>query len=85
MTPLKTLMLRVDLFAGTTVGDAAQELCLLAERVGALCVAALCVADFNGVKLWARPGDDPLLLAASYDREIQRPATIYRIAQAREA
>lgn len=76
--PLATLKLRVELFAGTDVRDASHELCQLADRIG-----ALVEADFNGVKLWARPGDDYLLLAAAYDVEIQRPGHLHRIAQAR--
>lgn len=76
---LTTLKLRVDLFAGTDISDAAHELCQLAGRVG-----ALVEADFNGINLWARPGDDSLLLVASYHEEIQRPRHLYRIAQARK-
>lgn len=78
MKTLTTMKLSVDLFAGVTVNDAAHELCQLAERIG-----ILCEANFNGVKLWARPGDDALLLAAAYDREIERPGHLHRIAQGR--
>lgn len=76
---LKTLRLQVELFAGTDITDAAQELCQLSGRVG-----ALIEADFNGVKLWARPGDDAALLVASYHEEIKRPGNVYRIAQGRK-
>lgn len=75
--PLKTMTLEVRLFAGVGVRDACVELCQLADRVN-----ALCEADFNGVKLWARPGDNPLRLADAWDEQMKRPASIHRIAQA---
>jgi hypothetical protein len=75
---LKTLTLKVELFAGTDVRDAANDLCQLADRVG-----TLCEADFNGVKLWARPGDNPLRLADSYFEQLKRPAGHFKVAQDR--
>lgn len=74
---LKSFNLKVELFAGIRVDEAAADLCELANRIG-----VRCEADFNGVKLWARPGDDPQRLAASWDEQIKRPAHLYRIAQA---
>lgn len=78
MELLKTITLRLELFAGTDVRDAASDLCQLADRIG-----VLCEADFNGVKLWARPGDNPLRLVDDFHKQIQRPAAHIKIAQAR--
>ena len=79
MEPLKTFVLRVELFAGTDVSDAASELCQLADRIGAHCEAM-----FNGVKLWARPGDNPLRLTEAYHTQLLSKST-HKIAQARDA
>jgi hypothetical protein len=72
----RTLTLRVDSFAGTTIEDAARDLCRLSNRVG-----ILCELQFNDVKLWARPGDDEHKLVASYKRQIGSKFT-HKIAQA---
>ena len=77
MELLRTLTLKLELFAGTDVRDAASDLCQLADRIG-----VLCEADFNGVKLWARPGDNPLRLVESYHEALKKP-TPHKIAQAR--
>lgn len=74
---LKSFNLKVELFAGIHVNEAAADLCELANRIG-----VRCEADFNGVKLWARPGDDPARLAESWDEQMKQPANLYRIAQA---
>ena len=76
MELLKTLTLKLELFAGTDVRDAASDLCQLADRIG-----VLCEADFNGVKLWARPGDNPLRLADAYHTQLHSKST-HKIAQA---
>lgn len=78
MELLKTLTLKLELFAGTDVRDAANDLCQLADRIG-----VLCEADFNGVKLWARPGSNPLRLVESYHEQLKRPAGHFKIAQDR--
>lgn len=72
-----TLRLKVEAFAGSDIADAARDLCDLAEQTG-----VLCECDFNGVSVWARPGDDPVSLAAAYDEQIKLPAGRYKIAQA---
>jgi hypothetical protein len=77
MTDDMTLTLRVSAFAGCSVEDTARDLCALAGRVG-----ILCEVQFNDVKLWARQGDSPELLAADYYRQIQSTRT-HKIAQAR--
>jgi hypothetical protein len=59
--PDRTLALRVDAFGGCGVEDCARDLCALANRVG-----ILCELQFNDVKLWAWPGQDPAALVASY-------------------
>lgn len=74
---LKSFNLSVDLFAGIHVDEAAADLCELANRIG-----VRCVGDFNGVKLWARPGDDPARLVESWYEQMKRPAALHRIAQA---
>ena len=74
---LKSFNLKVELFAGIGIDEATADLCELASRLG-----VRCEADFNGVKLWARPGDDPQRLADSWGEEMKRPANLYRIAQA---
>lgn len=79
MQLLKSLTLNLDLFAGVDITDAASDLCQLSSRVG-----VLCVADFNGVKLWARPGDNPLHLVDAYHTQLQSKFT-HKIAQARDA
>lgn len=78
MNFLHSLTLKVELFAGTDIRSASCDLCELAERIG-----ALVEADFNGVKLWARPGDNPLRLADAYDIQIRSKLT-HKIAQARD-
>jgi hypothetical protein len=78
MELLKTMTLKVELLAGTDVRDAACELCQLADRIG-----VLCEANFNGVKLWARPGDNPLRLAEAFHEQMKRPAHSIKIAQSR--
>lgn len=63
MELLKTLKMQVEIFAGADVLNAACDMCILANRTG-----ALIEADFNGVKLWARPDDNPLKLAEAYNK-----------------
>lgn len=77
MEMLKTFVVRVELFAGVSIEDAAAEMCQLASRIG-----VRVEARFNGVTLWARPGDDAVKLAKAYHIEIQRAPNLYKIAQA---
>ena len=79
MEMLKTFTLKVEPIAGTDVRDVASELVQLAERIG-----VLCEANFNGVKLWARPGDNPLRLADAYHEQLQSNLP-HKIAQAERA
>ena len=76
MEMLKTFLLRVEPFAGSDITSVATELCQLADRVGVRCEAA-----FNDVKLWARPGDNPLRLVDAYHEAVKRPG-MHNIAQA---
>ena len=78
MELLRNLTLKVELFAGTDVRDAACDLCTMANRVG-----ILVEAKFNDVKLWARPGDNPLELVDAYYKQLNSAST-YKIAQARD-
>ena len=80
MELLKSMTLKMELFAGVDIDAAASDLCRLADRIG-----VLCEAEFNGVKLWARPGDNPLRLVDSFHAQLKRPAGHYKIAQARDA
>lgn len=79
MELLRSLTLKVELFAGTDVRDAACDMCMLSNRTG-----AMIEADFNGVKLWARPDDNPLKLVDAYHKQLNGKST-YKIAQARDA
>lgn len=76
MEMLKTFTLKLELFAGTDVSDAASEMCQFADRIGVRCEAM-----FNGVKLWARPGDNPLRLVDAYHEQLQSKSQ-HKIAQA---
>jgi len=76
MEMLKTFVLQVEPFAGRDIKDVAVELCQLADRVG-----VRCEAGFNGVKLWARPGDNPLRLVDAFHAELKKPGA-HKIAQA---
>lgn len=48
MDMLRTLTLKVELFVGTNIRDAACDLCELSN-----CIGVMIEADFNSVKLWA--------------------------------
>lgn len=76
MEMLKTFVLQVEPFAGSDIQAVSMELCQLADRVGVRCEAA-----FNGVKLWARPGDNPLRLVDAFHAELKKPGA-HKIAQA---
>ena len=76
MEMLKTFVLQVEPFAGSDIKDVSVELCQLAGRVG-----VRCEARFNGEKLWARPGDNPLRLVEAFHAELQKPCG-HKIAQA---
>ena len=54
-----------------------HALCQLADRVG-----MRCEAGFNGVKMWARPGDNPARLVEAFYEQLKLPAQHYKIAQA---
>jgi len=76
MEMLKTFVLQVEPFAGSDIQAVSMELCQLADRVG-----VRCEAGFNGVKLWARPGDNPLRLVDAFHAELKKPGA-HKIAQA---
>lgn len=76
MERLKTFVLQVELFAGSKINDVSVALCQLAGLVG-----VRCEARFNGVKLLARPGDNPLRLVEAFHAELQNPCA-HKIAQA---
>lgn len=74
---LKTFNLSVRPFAGSDITDVCIELCELANRIG-----VRCEAEFNGVNLWARPGDDPAQLVNAFYEQIRLADHLYKIAQA---
>lgn len=76
MKLLKNLVLKVELFDGADVHDAACDLCMLAKRVG-----VLVEADFNGVKLLARPDDSSVRLVRAYHEQLKNKCPV-KIAQA---
>lgn len=76
MEMLKTFVLRLEPFAGTDVRDVASEMCQLADRIGVRCEVM-----FNGVKLWARPGDNPLRLVDAFHEQLKSKHQ-HKIAQA---
>lgn len=76
--PLKTIIFKIELFVGTDIKSASDDLCELSNRIG-----VLCEADFNGVKLWARPGDNPAILVEAYHEQLRLPEGRYKIAQCR--
>jgi hypothetical protein len=78
MELLRSLTLKVELSVGTGIRDAACDLCALANRIG-----TLVEADFNGVKLWAWPDDNPLKLAEAYRKKLPSECQ-HKIAQARD-
>ena len=61
MEHLRSITLKVELSAGSDIREACCDICELAGRVG-----CLVEANFNGVLLWARKGDNPLTLADKY-------------------
>ena len=63
----QAVYLRVGLFAGTDILDAAKELTRLANFLGITVEAA-----FNGVLLMVRPGDDIGRLVRNYRAELDR-------------
>lgn len=72
------LIVQVDLFAGTDIGDAAFALCELANKVD-----ELVETKFNDVTLWARPRDNPYDLVKAYEKVVTSPYT-FKIAQAKD-
>lgn len=61
MRDLRSIILPVELLAGTDIRDACCDICELANRVG--CTVE---GNFNGVKLWACEGGNPLTLMGRY-------------------
>jgi hypothetical protein len=55
------LMLPVELFAGSDIGDVAKEMCRVATLTG-----MIAKASFNGVELYAKPNADPADLVRGY-------------------
>ena len=71
MKHLRSLTLKVDITAGTDIREACCDLCELANRVG-----CLVEGNFNGVKIWAIEGDNPLKLVEAWHRESDSNKTV---------
>lgn len=71
----ETFVLPLKVFVGSNVSDVCSELCQLADRIG-----VRCEVDFNGVTLWARPGNDPLRLVDAFHDQL-RSNSQYKLAQ----
>ena len=71
MRDLRSITLKVDLLAGTDILDACCDICELANRVG-------CTVEgfFNGVKLWAIQGGNPLVLAERWREAMDNDRTV---------
>ena len=65
MSPLESIIMRVEVSAGTDIKDTCYDLCELAAKLG--CVV---IADFNGVKVFAHPGDNPTELAEAWNEAL---------------
>lgn len=78
MELLKGIKLNVEVFAGEDIAIAAESICTLATRTG-----VMVEADFNGVKVWARPHDDHEKLVEAYHIQLKSDFP-YKIAQARD-
>lgn len=74
-----TLKLIVEVFGGSPIRQVAIDLCDVANRVG-----VLCEANFNDVRLWARPGNDPATLVEAYQQKCDEPSPFTNIAQVKE-
>ena len=76
MRHLRSITMKVELMAGTDIRDASCDICELANRVG-----CLVEANFNGVRLWAREGGNPLKLAEEYEKVLPTE-NVYKVAKA---
>ncbi len=76
MRHLRSVMMKVELIAGTDIRDACCDVCELANRMG-----CLIEARFNGVRLWAREGDNPLTLEEEYGK-VALSKRDYKVAKA---
>jgi len=76
MRDLRSIILPIELLAGTDIRDACCDICELANRVG-------CTVEgkFNGVKIWANEGGNPLTLMERYHKELLSDRTV-KIAKA---
>ena len=66
MRHLRSVTIKVDLTPGTDIREACCDICELANRVG-----CMVEASFNGVKLWAVAGNNPLQLAEAWDKAME--------------
>lgn len=70
VTPLSTAMhLKLELYAGSKIEEAAAELCTLADATG-----VPCEAEFNDVKIEARPGNSTEQLVEAYYKSVSPAA-----------
>jgi len=71
MRDLRSIILPVELLAGTDIRDACCDICELANRVG--CTVQ---GSFNGVKLWAIEGGNPFTLMERYHEQLASGRTV---------
>jgi len=76
MRHLRSVTMKVELMAGTEIRDACCDICELANRM-----CCLIEANFNGVRLWAREGGNPLKLAEEYEKVLPTKSD-YKVAKA---
>lgn len=71
MRDLRSIILSVELIAGTDIREACCDICELANRVG-------CTVEgkFNGVKLWANEGGNPLELVDRFHEAMESERTV---------
>lgn len=68
---MNLLTLKLETTVGSRIDDVAGDLCRLAERL-----VVNCEAEFNGVRLRARPGDSPHDLVWRYHASFEIVTTV---------
>ena len=63
---MSNLWLTLEVSPGSYIGDACKEAVAVADKIG-----VVVWFEFNGVKRRVRPGDSPVQLLASWERELK--------------
>lgn len=78
---IRALHITVEAYAGGLIPDLIRQQCELADRIG-----IDVHAKWNGVKVMASPGDDPVALAIAWEKQLAQPvAECAKIACVRQA